>query len=379
MNWEEACTIIGVEPGATEGEIHAQYIYKAQLLHPDKTSGLPETVRQKAENELKLINQAYAYLKMPNTNPYTCPPKISISPSRVVFKNTSESEVRTAVVRVENTGGPFTRFFMEQSPAGWLRVVQAVSVTGEPLPLEITLEVTGPAGSHEPLKVKLPVRLENEKTGTGDEASIEIELSPGSALRSLQGKIFGPGLKSMFSYSGSGAQPLWQKWLKTLLAVSAGLLLGLVFNRVSGMPIPLPLFLGASVLFSVERWHRELTSRFKPVSALYKLGLNLAVAALIILLVWTGAGVYRQTLGISNTTAGFIFGGEFIALIYLLKVFSNNSWRRPKFVPTIMLALVVAAVLAFAGIQPLSSIKDMVIEAVVNLYEWVAGLFPAGS
>ncbi|MBN1370241.1 MAG: DnaJ domain-containing protein [Dehalococcoidaceae bacterium] len=379
MNWEEACAIIGVEPGATESEIHAQYIYKAQLLHPDKTTGLPETVRQKAEDELKRINQAYAYLKTPNTNPYTCPPKISVSPSRVVFKNTSESELHTAVVRVENTGGPFTRFFMEESPAGWLKVLKAVSVTGEPLPLEITLEATGIAGSNEPVKVKLPVRLENEKTGTRDEAAIEIELSPGSALRSLQGKIFGPGLKSMFSASGSGAQPLWQKWLKTLLAVSAGLVLGLVFNRVTGMPIPLPLLLGASILFSVERWHRELTSSFKPVSALYKLGLNLAVAALIILLVWTGAGVYRQTLGVSNTTAGFIFGGEVVAFIYLLKVFSNNSWRRPKFVPTMMLALVVAVVLAFGGVEPLSSIKDSMIEAVVNLYEWIAGLFPAGA
>jgi len=379
MNWEEACSIIGVEPGATEGEIHAQYIYKAQLLHPDKTTGLPETVRQKAEDELKRINQAYAYLKTPNTNPYTCPPKIAISPPRVVFKGISESETRTAVVRIENTGGPFTRFFMDESPAGWLKVLQARSVTGEPLPLEITLEATGPADSGEPLKVTLPVRLENEKTGTRDQASLDVELSMGSALKSLQGKIFGPGLKSMFSSAGSGTRPWWQKWFKTLLVVSAGLVLGLAGNRISGISIPLPLFLGASILFSVEKWHRELTSRFKPVSALYKLGLNLAVAALIILLAWTGAGAYRQTLGVSNTTAGFIFGGELVALIYLLKVFSNNSWRRPKFVPTMMLALVVAVVLAFAGIEPLASLKDSLIEAVVNLYEWAAGLFPAGA
>lgn len=379
MNWEEACSIIGVEPGATESEIHAQYIYKAQLLHPDKTTGLPETVRQKAEDELKRINQAYAYLKTPNANPYTCPPKITISPPRVIFKGVGESEARTAVVRIENSGGPFTRFFMDESPAGWLKVLQARSVTGEPLPLEITLEATGPAGSGAPLKVEIPVRLENEKTGFRDEASLEVEMSPASALKSLQGKIFGPGLKSMFSASGSGTRAWWQKWVKTLLAVSAGLLLGLLFNHLSATGIPLPLFAGASVLFSVEKWHRELTSRFKAVSALYKLGLNLAVAALIILLVWTGIGAYRQTLGMDNIIAGFLFGGELVGLIYLMKVFSDNSWRRPKLFPTIILVLLVAVVLAFAGIEPLSTVKDRVTEAVVSLYEWAAGFFTAGS
>jgi len=183
----------------------------------------------------------------------------------------------------------------------------------------------------------------------------------------------------MFSSSASGSRHGWQKWFKTLLAVSAGLVLGLVFNHISATGIPLPLCLGVSVVFSIEKWHRELTSRFKPLSALYKLGLNLAVAALIILLAWTGAGAYRQTLGVSNTVAGFIFGGEIVALAYLLKVFSDNSWRRPKFVPTLLLALLVAAVLAFAGIEPLASYKDRLIELAVSLYEWAAGLFPAGS
>jgi len=45
MNWEEACQILGVPITATKDEIRAQYIYKAQLLHPDKTIGLPENVR----------------------------------------------------------------------------------------------------------------------------------------------------------------------------------------------------------------------------------------------------------------------------------------------------------------------------------------------
>jgi curved DNA-binding protein CbpA len=63
MNFEEACQILGVPFTSTREEIHAQYIYKAQLLHPDKTMGLPESVRIKAEEELKRINQAYNILK----------------------------------------------------------------------------------------------------------------------------------------------------------------------------------------------------------------------------------------------------------------------------------------------------------------------------
>ena len=63
MNWEEACQILGVPITAKAAEIQSQYIYKAQLLHPDKTIGLPETIRHKAEEELKLVNAAFMVIK----------------------------------------------------------------------------------------------------------------------------------------------------------------------------------------------------------------------------------------------------------------------------------------------------------------------------
>ena len=87
MNWEEACQIFGIPPTSSPDEIHAQYIYKAQLLHPDKTMGLPEKVRQKAEEELKLVNVAYSVLKDPKNNTKIVPPKLSVSPRQIRFKD----------------------------------------------------------------------------------------------------------------------------------------------------------------------------------------------------------------------------------------------------------------------------------------------------
>ena len=70
MDWIEACQILGVPESATEAEIKEQYIYKAQLLHPDKNQDKPENIRKKAEAELVLVNQAYAIVSNPGNNPF---------------------------------------------------------------------------------------------------------------------------------------------------------------------------------------------------------------------------------------------------------------------------------------------------------------------
>jgi len=69
MNWAEACSILGVQHTASPEEIRTQYIYKANLLHPDKTQYLAENLRKKAEEELKLVNQAHDFLGLPSNRP----------------------------------------------------------------------------------------------------------------------------------------------------------------------------------------------------------------------------------------------------------------------------------------------------------------------
>jgi hypothetical protein len=69
MNLEQACNILGVSQMASPEEIRMQYLYKANLLHPDKTQYLAENLRNKAEEELKLVNQAHDFLRLPSNRP----------------------------------------------------------------------------------------------------------------------------------------------------------------------------------------------------------------------------------------------------------------------------------------------------------------------
>ncbi|WP_247216983.1 DnaJ domain-containing protein [Synechococcus sp. C9] len=60
MNYYE---ILGVAPTATEEEIRSAYIALCKDLHPDKLGDLNENLRKLAEEQLKLVNQAYETLK----------------------------------------------------------------------------------------------------------------------------------------------------------------------------------------------------------------------------------------------------------------------------------------------------------------------------
>jgi len=60
---EEALEILGVENGASEGEINVAYREMARMYHPDKVANQSPQVREYAEQRMKEINAAYALLK----------------------------------------------------------------------------------------------------------------------------------------------------------------------------------------------------------------------------------------------------------------------------------------------------------------------------
>ena len=198
MNWEEACQILGVPVTATAAEIHAQYIYKAQLLHPDKTAGLPESVRQKAEEELKRVNSAYTVLKDLKNNPQANPPKLSVSPRYIRFKDVAPSQKKTTSIEIESVGGAYTKFWMDDSPAAWLKVIEVKSTTNDPLPLEVTIEATGGSTLRKQIECSLPIRIENEKTKTRDEIIVKIQLQMKAATRPGIFSIFGIRIGNLF-------------------------------------------------------------------------------------------------------------------------------------------------------------------------------------
>ena len=198
MNWEEACQILGVPVTATAAEIHAQYIYKAQLLHPDKTVGLPESLRQKAQEELKRVNSAYTVLKDLKNNPQANPPKLSVSPRYIRFKDVAPSQKKTTSIEIESVGGSYTKFWMDDSPAAWLKVIEVKSTTNDPLPLEVTIEATGGSTLRKQTECSLPIRLENEKTKTRDEVTVKVQLQMKAAPRPGTFSIFGIRIRNPF-------------------------------------------------------------------------------------------------------------------------------------------------------------------------------------
>jgi hypothetical protein len=176
MDWIEACRILGVSGSATDSEIKEQYIYKAQLLHPDKNQDKSENVRKKAEAELGLINQAYSFLSNPNNNPYKIPPKLAVEPAGIRFRDVKGGEKKSTVLLIKNTGGPYTSIWIDNNPAPWLSITSVKSISAERLPLEVTLECTGSGEPGKAYFCDLLVKLENENTQVVDRVTVKVEM-----------------------------------------------------------------------------------------------------------------------------------------------------------------------------------------------------------
>jgi hypothetical protein len=176
MDWAEASRILGVPESATDTEIKEQYIYKAQLLHPDKNQDKPENIRKKAEAELALVNQAYNFLSNPDNNPYKIPPKLSIEPMGIRFKDVSIGERKTTTILIKNIGGPYTSIWIDNHPAPWLAIIGVKSIGSERLPMEVILEGTGTGEPGQDYSCNLMIKLENENSHTVDQAIVKIEL-----------------------------------------------------------------------------------------------------------------------------------------------------------------------------------------------------------
>jgi curved DNA-binding protein CbpA len=59
--------VLGVSVDAGVEEIRRAYLRKAQLLHPDRYAGAPESERRRAEEGMKVLNEAWNTLKSAET------------------------------------------------------------------------------------------------------------------------------------------------------------------------------------------------------------------------------------------------------------------------------------------------------------------------
>ena len=60
---QNAYTILGVDPSASDEEVKRAYREMAKKNHPDLVSNLGEEVRQAAEKKFQEINEAYETIK----------------------------------------------------------------------------------------------------------------------------------------------------------------------------------------------------------------------------------------------------------------------------------------------------------------------------
>lgn len=350
MNWEEACRILGISSTASSTEIRAQYLYKAQLLHPDKNANSPPGVRLKAEEELKKVNAAYDYLRNSHNKPNTSPPKLEVKPSHIRF-NLDLNQKKTTTIRINSIGGLFTKFWMDDSPAPWLKVTEVKSLTKDPLPMEVTLEAAGIEISDGIADCELQIRVENENTKDVFETKprIELRVKPSSVQQDVS---------QVFQQTAVPYTARYPGWLTAglLLVTLAGI--GIGASLYLKTLIPLWICLGFAVIFSIQTWFYDLIVKFKLFSFVYRLLLNLSILSLLGILVWSGIRLFSQKLGPTPLTGSIFFFAEFFVFVWLWIIISKNKSRRPSMKLTILFLVFAFLVLAFAGVEPFMGYKD---------------------
>jgi hypothetical protein len=349
MNWEEACRTIGVPTTANQDEIRAQYMYKVQLLHPDKNVGLPERTRKQAEEELKLVNVAYSYLKDVRNNTTAIAPKLKVSPKNIRFSDMAPGRSKSTQIRIESIGGTYTKFWMGDPPESWLRIVEVKSVSNDPLPLDITIEATAVGTPKERRTFSLPIRLENEKNKTKDETTLAIEMIESDHVDATgEAPVATPSRKHVTLSSRS-------KLLALLLVPAA---IGLVIFAYLKSLIPFYMLIAFSITFMVDKWFKSPIYKYHPLGIAYRVLLNVGFLAFLGFGIWSVTKLFSGHFMTSPLIGSLVFIGEGVFLIWLGILVGRNSWRRPSMKLTVAALIATFLIFAFAGVEPMATYKN---------------------
>jgi len=160
---EDYYEILGIAPDANADQIKEAYIYKVNILHPDRLAGMPERVRRLAEEELKKVNMAYEILtdlskkqrydseRFGSTDTISDlqktkqseKPQPEVYPEEIYFKNALPYVKQKESFFIRNTGGPYKKVLISQPP-DWIKVVKTVSLQAQSkLPMQVQIEAIG--------------------------------------------------------------------------------------------------------------------------------------------------------------------------------------------------------------------------------------------
>jgi hypothetical protein len=191
---EDYYEILGVSPEASQEEIKKAYHDLAQIYHPDKYSTSLESVRQRAQEKMKEINQAYEILSDPEkrrkyhsewlrkkgattvpSGTYRVPkPKPVVDPPHILLDNIPAKTVTMSSFIIRNEGGPYSEIWFSD-PKSWVKVIKFASLSNsEQLPLRVEIAVEGEDWGTTYSEV-ITVRLDNEETQVRIELRTQAE------------------------------------------------------------------------------------------------------------------------------------------------------------------------------------------------------------
>ena len=164
------------------------------------------------------------------------------------------------------------------------------------------------------------------------------------------------------------------KWLLALLLIFSLFMVGLGISIFAGNSIPIWLLLGFSVFYSIEKWFRYYTRKYKWIGKIYRLLLNLGILSLFGYLIWSGVKLFSHQVVDSPLVGSLLFIFGFAFFIYMWRVVAKNSWRWPSMKLTVFSLICLFLVFSFAGVQPMANYKNKAGDSVTSIVgEWQEG------
>lgn len=163
-------------------------------------------------------------------------------------------------------------------------------------------------------------------------------------------------------------RPHIPNWLKALLLIVALSIVGLIASSFVASLIPFWLLFGFSIFYSIEKWLSYYTRKYRIIGRVYRLILNLSALSLLGLLVWSGVSLFTQQFMQSPLIGSLVFLVEIATFIWLCRVVSKNGWRQPSMKLTVFSLICLFLIFSFAGVQPLSTYKDSLVNSVSTYF-----------
>jgi hypothetical protein len=224
----------------------------------------------------------------------------------------------------------------------------------------ITSELAFPVDSPLNSKGEVPV-IPTEKVNIKNESDLG-QSKPDSSRDNTSSKLKPSSKKRInkkYKTSRNTTIPYWMLPIILIFSLSIiGVSLGLLFKTY----ILFWTLLGTGIIYSIEKWFGSYFRNHLYVSKSYKLILNLSLFSLFGLIIWIAFSLFSKQLLQSPLFGSLWLLGELCIFIWLYKLVSKNSWRKPSLKITLLFIIALTLIFAFAGVQPFSRYKDNIID-----------------